>query len=146
MDPQAWSKLNVLFVVASLVAACSAPPPGQRQAPAEAEHQSSAPKRIVGAIMVEPPALHRPLIPGAYIIQAGDLADTIVHVGLSAVDHQGIRRPIAAEAVPSVDNGQWRLLPSGQMEQVWRVRPGTEWHDGTPLTADDLVFTVHVGQ
>jgi peptide/nickel transport system substrate-binding protein len=96
--------------------------------------------------MVEPQALHRPLIPGAYIIQAGDLADYIVHVGLTAVDQQGIRQPVAAEDVPSLENGQLRLLPSGQMEQRWRIRPGTEWHDGTPLTADDLVFTVRVAQ
>ncbi len=24
---------------------------------------------------------------------------------------------------------------------VWKIKPGVAWHDGKPLTADDLVFT-----
>ncbi|MBM2813228.1 MAG: hypothetical protein HW416_3987, partial [Chloroflexi bacterium] len=50
-----------------------------------------------------------------------------------------------AEAVPSIDNHLWRVSPDGRMETTWKIRPGARWHDGTPFTSDDLVFTLQVG-
>jgi peptide/nickel transport system substrate-binding protein len=32
------------------------------------------------------------------------------------------------------------------METTWRIREGARWHDGTPFTADDLLFTTRVGR
>jgi peptide/nickel transport system substrate-binding protein len=32
------------------------------------------------------------------------------------------------------------------METTWTIRPGAKWHDGTPFTAQDLVFTAQVGK
>jgi len=32
------------------------------------------------------------------------------------------------------------------METTWRIRAGVTWHDGTPLTADDVVFAARVEQ
>jgi peptide/nickel transport system substrate-binding protein len=29
---------------------------------------------------------------------------------------------------------------------VWKIRPGTTWHDGTPFTTDDLLFTLQLAQ
>ena len=48
--------------------------------------------------------------------------------------------------MPTLDNGLWKLLPDGRMETTWKIREGATWHDGTPFTADDLVFTAMVGQ
>ncbi len=96
--------------------------------------------------MAEPPALHRALIPPGYIIQTGDVVDTIVNIGLTIVDSNGVRQPVLAETVPSVENGLWKLLPDGQMEIVWKIKPGTVWHDGTPFTAEDLIFTAQVSR
>lgn len=28
------------------------------------------------------------------------------------------------------------------METTWRIKPNTVWHDGSPFTAEDLVFTL----
>ena len=140
-----WIKLGT-FVGYALLVGCAGAQPGQRTTGPEVERASAAPKRIVAAIMVEPPTLHRFLIPGAYIIQAGDLADTIVHMSLSTDDDRNMRRAALAEAVPSLENGLWRLLPDGRMELVWRIRAGAEWHDGTRFTTDDLVFTMQVCQ
>ncbi len=66
--------------------------------------------------------------------------------GLTIVDDRGIIRPQLAEAVPGIENGLWKVFPDGRMETTWRIRPGTRWHDGTPLTVEDLAFAVQVGQ
>src|SRR5439155_10623885 len=34
----------------------------------------------------------------------------------------------------------------GGMETTWRLLEGVRWHDGTPMTAEDLLFTTRVGQ
>src|SRR5262249_54843915 len=61
-----------------------------------------------------------------------------------APDHS--LRPLLAEDVPSLQNGLWVLLPDGRMELTWKIRDGARWHDGTPLTSDDLAFTAAVDQ
>jgi peptide/nickel transport system substrate-binding protein len=32
------------------------------------------------------------------------------------------------------------------METTWRIRDNAQWHDGTPVTSDDLLFTFQVAQ
>ena len=48
--------------------------------------------------------------------------------------------------MPSLENGLWKLLPDGTMATTWKIRPGAMWHDGVPITADDLVFTTKLDQ
>jgi peptide/nickel transport system substrate-binding protein len=66
---------------------------------------------------------------------------------LFANDHLTELRPdgvvearLAAE-VPSLENGLWKLNPDGSMDLTWKLRPNVKWHDGTPFTSEDLVFT-----
>lgn len=66
--------------------------------------------------------------------------------GLSIIDGDGRLRPQLAEAVPSPENGQWKLFPDGRMETTWRTKAGAQWQDGAPFTADDLIFTARVAQ
>jgi peptide/nickel transport system substrate-binding protein len=134
------------LALCAMTLACASQDAGPRAAGAETAAANSAPRRIVAAVMVEPQALFRPLIPGAYIIQVGDLVDSVVHMSLTTEDDRGIRRAALAEAVPTLENGLWRLLPDGQMGLVWRIRQGAQWHDGTAFTADDLLFTMEVAQ
>ena len=47
---------------------------------------------------------------------------------------------LAAEQL-SVDRGTWRINSDGSMDTTWRLRPNVKWHDGTPFTSDDLMFT-----
>jgi peptide/nickel transport system substrate-binding protein len=51
-----------------------------------------------------------------------------------------------AEAVPSLENGLWKLLPDGRMETTWRLRAAARWHDGAPVTAEDLLFSLRLGR
>jgi peptide/nickel transport system substrate-binding protein len=74
------------------------------------------------------------------------IALPLVHAGLTVRGEQRVRHPSLAEAVPSLENGLWKLLPDGGMETTWRVRDGARWHDGAPLTAEDLLFSLQVGR
>lgn len=49
-------------------------------------------------------------------------------------------RPQLAEKLPELNTSDWQVFPDGQMETIYRLRPGLTWHDGTPLTAEDVVF------
>jgi len=46
-----------------------------------------------------------------------------------------------AEQVPATENGLWKVFPDGTMEITWKIRPNATWHDGTPVTAEDFVFS-----
>ncbi len=107
----------------------------------------AAQKRVVAAIMGDPTTLSQKLnAAGAGSIPGADALEQIVNAGLALVDGHGTLIPQLAEAVPSVDNGLWTVEPDGRMQTTWRIRAGARWHDGTPFTADDLVFTLGVGQ
>ncbi len=144
---QSLRRVLVPLVLCSLLVACASPQSGQRgdgggsgSAPTR-----TTPKRLITAIMAEPATLHRALFRGG-VTQAQDISDFFVNSGLTALDSQGVRQPILAEAVPSIENGLWKLLPDGRMELIWKIRPRAAWHDGTPFTADDLTFTLTVAQ
>jgi peptide/nickel transport system substrate-binding protein len=136
----------ILLLVVAIVAGCAAPQSAPRAAGGDAPSGATVPKRITAAIMAEPPALYRALIPPGHVTQAAEVADTVVNMGLTQVDDVGVRRAMLAEDVPSAENGLWKLRPDGRMELTWKIRPGVVWHDGTPLTAEDLLFTMELVQ
>jgi len=136
-----------LLTLIALLLGCAAPA-RQQSAGSEggAQPQSQGPpKRLTIGIMAEPPTFYRGLMPQGHLGQAGDLADVLTG-GLSAIDEQGVRHPRMAAEIPSLENGGWRLLTDGRMTLTWRIRPGASWHDGKPLTADDLVFAARLAE
>ena len=70
----------------------------------------------------------------------------IAHAGLAQVDPRSVLHPQLAEAVPTIENGLWKVLPDGRMETTWKLRPDARWHDGLPVSAEDFVFTARVDQ
>jgi peptide/nickel transport system substrate-binding protein len=129
------------FLIGLLVAGCTV---GADRSPVESppgtgQDAPRAPKRIVTAIMGEPSvtvseiALNNP--PGTTSVEQ------LVSAGLTGIDGQGNLLAQLAREVPSIENGLWRLHPDGRMETEWRLRPDAAWHDGTPVTADDVLFT-----
>jgi peptide/nickel transport system substrate-binding protein len=68
----------------------------------------------------------------------------LVGAGLAVSDDQGVLRPQLAETVPTVENGLWKVFPDGRMETTWTIKTGAAWQDGTPLSTDDLLFTLTV--
>lgn len=63
---------------------------------------------------------------------------------LALIDDRGLPQPYLAEALPKLDTDTWRVFPDGRMETTYRLRSNLTWHDGTPLTADDFVFSLRV--
>jgi peptide/nickel transport system substrate-binding protein len=130
--------------------ACASP-----QAPPRPDGSGSAevarpatPKRITVVVMGEPPTLSTKInTAGAGgVVPGADALEELVSAGLVHQDPKGNLLPQLAEAVPTLENGLWKLLPDGRMETTWRLKPSVTWHDGTPLTTDDLVFSARVGQ
>jgi peptide/nickel transport system substrate-binding protein len=68
----------------------------------------------------------------------------LLNAGPAVVDEQGILHPQLAEAVPTTENGLWKVFPDGRMETTWKLKPGVKWHDGRPFSSDDLLFTINV--
>lgn len=60
---------------------------------------------------------------------------------LAQSDDLDTPQAVLSEAVPELNTDTWRVSPDGRMETTFRLRPNLRWHDGTPLTAEDVVFT-----
>lgn len=107
--------------------------------------QRTTPKRLVAAIHGTLTQLSRGIdAAGSGNTDGLPEVEALVSAGLARVDPTGNLRGGLAEVVPTTDNGQWRVLADGRMEMTWHVRPDAKWHDGTPLTANDLAFTAQV--
>jgi peptide/nickel transport system substrate-binding protein len=59
---------------------------------------------------------------------------------LTIIAGDGTIKPVLAEALPTLEQGAWRIDPDGTMEQTWKIRGNAKWHDGQPVTANDFVF------
>jgi peptide/nickel transport system substrate-binding protein len=61
----------------------------------------------------------------------------IFYEPLAAWDADGNLIPILAAEIPSLDNGG---LSRDGMSVTWKLKKGVQWHDGAPVTADDVLF------
>jgi peptide/nickel transport system substrate-binding protein len=138
------SSFALILVV--LLQGCSGattrPDPRQSGAPQQSAAQSqrpTGPKRITLALKDDVPGLSEKVRigPGGGIW----IAEEIVNAGLGIIDGNGTIQPQNAEQIPSIENGLWKVNPDGTMETTWKIKPGVKWHDGTPFTSADLLFT-----
>lgn len=108
------------------------------------EARNMGPKRLTAAIRGNPHTVYQKLNPRSNI-PGIESVQQLVNTGLTVIDPEGdARLPRLAEQAPTVENGLWKLLPDGGMEITWTIKQGAVWHDGTPVTADDLVFSTQV--
>ncbi|MFO1142750.1 MAG: peptide ABC transporter substrate-binding protein [Amaricoccus sp.] len=57
---------------------------------------------------------------------------------LARYDESGAMMPYLVDSIPSVENGG---VSSDLLTITWKLKDGLLWSDGTPVTADDAVFT-----
>lgn len=142
--PKTWWINSLISVGITLfLTACATPAPVSSPAVGQLP-QPGSPKRITLAIGSEPKTLYTKSAAGTSGFPGIGELEGLVLSGLVVPDHESVLRPQLAEAVPSVENGLWRVLPDGRMETVWHIRPAAQWHDGTLFTAEDLRFTFKV--
>ena len=137
---------TVSWLTIALVAlGCAAPRPTADidTAGGQTTQAPTGPKRIVAAMQGKPVSGYARLNVNGSERGNNELAE-MVHSSLTVADPSGVIHPKLAEAVPCLDNGLWVVQPDGRMETTWTIRSGAEWHDGTPLTTDDLIFTFRV--
>ncbi len=65
-------------------------------------------------------------------------ASRIVYEPLASFDEDGRLIPILAAEIPSLENGG---VAADGRSVTWALKPDVEWADGTPFTADDVLFT-----
>lgn len=70
------------------------------------------------------------------------LVMNLVMLGLTGVKPDGSVYPELAAELPTLDNGDVTVDESaGTMDVTWKLRQDVQWADGTPVTAEDVVFT-----
>ena len=57
---------------------------------------------------------------------------------LASWDRDGNLQPVLAASIPGREDG---TLAADGKSVIWKLKQGATWHDGKPVTADDLVFT-----
>ncbi|MCD6290959.1 MAG: hypothetical protein J7M34_10695 [Anaerolineae bacterium] len=62
----------------------------------------------------------------------------LVFRGLMRLDEHG-------QDVPDLSDGPPQISPDG-LTYTFHLQPGLQWQDGAPITADDVLFTVHMMQ
>jgi peptide/nickel transport system substrate-binding protein len=137
-----WKVLSLFTVFAIVLMACAAPaqaPAGGAEAPAAgAESATGSVERkdilvIPSNVNIPAPDIWNPYIPGTFILQ-----------GMN----QNMMEPLFMlnYETGNIDGWLAESFEANEALDEWTVtlRPGTEWSDGTPLTAEDVVFTIEM--
>ncbi len=125
-----------------MVAACAPAAPTSRPAASQPASPSlDDTLTLILATRSEPKTL---VASGLNLGHSGSSPDApwqLFHASLIQTDEHNTPQPQLAENIPTLGTGSWRVFPDGRMELTWQLRKGLHWHDGTSLTADDLVLS-----
>jgi len=125
-------------VVVWLASACAGPPAASTP---DSQSPPAPPARtLVAAVRVEPKTIAARGL-GQNTGVALYLTKKLFNADLALLDDQANPQPYLAEALPQLNTDSWKVGADGTMETIYRLRPNLVWHDGTPLTADDFVFS-----
>ena len=140
-----------LTILVVMLGACAPASPGGEPSPggaqvngrgpaAQAPDQPRAPKTLRIALSREPNGFVISLSASASTSGGAIQAQNLPANKLQNLDEKGQAYAELAEALPSTTGGTWGINPDGTMETTWKLRPNIKWHDGQPVTSDDLVF------
>ncbi len=95
---------------------------------------------IVVVIAEDPPSFNPVIADTGYDY----LVMELVMLGLADVDPNGNVFPELAAELPTHENGGVvDNEADGTMDVTWKMRQDVQWADGTPVTADDAIFTLN---
>jgi peptide/nickel transport system substrate-binding protein len=92
------------------------------------------------AIVGEPQTLH-PLYATS---RAAQTVLGALFVGCAGQNEKGVPVALGCETVPTLENGGARFIGEGEdlhLELTFHIREGWRWTDGTPVTAQDAIFS-----
>ena len=137
----------ICVAVTALISACAAPPPSRAKPQSGVTQKAATFHRVTAAIRAIPASMVQQKTQRSVgSIRGLDAVEELVHAGLTFLNNDGSPAPQLAAAVPTVENGLWKIFPDGRMETTWRIRETARWHDGTQITSEDLAFTAAVEQ
>ena len=136
----AQSSVVAALALVGVIVGCGSPTAPAADRAAEPDRPAVTKRVVAGVLAPEPTEVW---LPGG--LGFGPLGETVT-AGLGNLDNRGVYFPELAEALPSIENGLWKVFPDGRMETSWTLRQGARWHDGVPITTDDLLFSILVNQ
>ncbi|MBM2811461.1 MAG: hypothetical protein HW416_2220 [Chloroflexi bacterium] len=140
-----WITKTAGLVVVLLVGCAPSGPGTQARGPDAARPAApAAPRILTAAINEDPKNFWEGINAGGG--GGGRELGHMVNQYLVAIGPDGTPTPRLLVELPSVEKGTWKVAPDGTMEVTYRLRPGVTWHDGTPFTADDVLFSREVGR
>lgn len=129
----------LLTALGLALAACS--PAGPSASTEEAIGSRVAARTLVLAFREPGTLTTRPLGEAG---QSRTMVRELFNAQIAQRDDRGEFRPYLVEALPQLHTDTWRVLPDGRTETTYRLKPGLVWHDGTPLSPEDFVFSWQV--
>jgi peptide/nickel transport system substrate-binding protein len=139
------TRLVILLLVLALGLSACAPAapaaPSETAAPAQPD-RPAGPKVLTIAVARLVNTLQRRVV-GAVAGAGEPQIWQIAHEHL-VVDNGDVSYPRLATEMPSIEKGTWKVNPDGSVDMTWKLQPNAKWHDGTPFTAADMVFTYEV--
>jgi peptide/nickel transport system substrate-binding protein len=127
-----------------LVASCVPTPPrpsGPATVSAGQPNQAQPQRTLVLGIRLEPTTL---VLRAPRETFANVDHTRLFNADFANLDDQAVPRPYLVEALPQLNSDAWQVFPDGRMRTTYRLRPNLSWHDGTPLTAEDFIFSWRV--
>ena len=151
---KAMPVLSILIALSMALAACgggastpqvpanqsptTGPSGGESPAAPTSNVRTGGDKSIVVVIPEDPPSFNPIMADTGY----DALVMKLVLLGLADIDPDGNIFPELAAELPTQENGDVVLdEEAGTMAVTWKLRQDVQWADGTPVTADDVVFT-----
>lgn len=131
-----WLGGLLALVLLVSVAGCQA---GEAPTQSGNETQGAGDESTIVIVVAEEPPSFNPIITDAGF---DSLVMELVMLGLADVDPDGNVFPELAAELPTEKNGGVVIdADAGTMTVTWKMRQDVKWVDGTPVTADDALFT-----
>lgn len=138
-----WGWRVTLTALLVTVSGC-ATPSGQVEPRAPTAAGRSGPKAITISLPIDPNQLGGSSSGRSAAVVPSRYFKEFINAYLTTYNAQDEPVPWLVIALPSLDDGSWKVLDGGRMEVTWSLRKGIKWHGGTELTSDDLRFSWEV--
>ncbi len=122
---------------ALVIAVCAALSPGLWSGGARAQGRD----RVVVLAGQEPAHLFPGFISNLAIASE---VEAPMWCGLLGRDDQWKLYTDLAVKIPTLKDGDWQVLPNKKMKVTFKLKNTYKWHDGTPVTAEDYVWTLRM--